>query len=81
MTTVRVTVTVGPYATVRAIEQSGLADISYSGIIAETDRHYIYEITGTIDHLGCYLTVCSRGTYCPIHNAWIRATDPREGSE
>ena len=41
---VRVTVTKGPYATVRAIEKSGVETPARSGIIAETDRTYIYEV-------------------------------------
>ena len=42
----RVTVTVGPYATVRAIEKSGLTNLTHMGLIKETARHYTYEIEG-----------------------------------
>ncbi len=47
MATIVVTVHVGRYATVRAIEASGLRDVTYTGIIAETKNKYTYEITGT----------------------------------
>lgn len=42
-----ITVHVGPYATVRAIEKAGFSHVTYSGIISETDNAYTYEIWGT----------------------------------